>query len=46
MNDRNNIKINGQDLERIDLIKMHKDDKLWIKTNVDSNTIVMTHHLP
>ena len=25
---------------------MHKDDKLWLETNVDSNTIVMTHHLP
>ena len=46
MNDRNNIKINGQNLERIDLIKMHKEDKLWIEQNIDSNTIVMTHHLP
>ena len=46
MNDQNNIKINGQNLERIDIIKMHKDDKLWLETNVDSNTIVMTHHLP
>jgi len=46
MNDRNNIIINGQKLERIDLIKMHKEDKLWLDQNVDSNTIVMTHHLP
>jgi predicted phosphodiesterase len=46
MNDRHNIKINGQYLERIDLIKMHKEDKLWLEINVDSNTIVMTHHLP
>lgn len=46
MNDRHNIIINGQKLERIDLIKMHKDDKLWLEQNVDSNTIVMTHHLP
>ena len=46
MNDRNNIIINGQKLERIDLIKMHKADKIWLENNVDSNTIVMTHHLP
>ena len=46
MNDRNNIIISGQKLERIDLIKMHKEDKLWLEQNIDSNTIVMTHHLP
>jgi predicted phosphodiesterase len=46
MNDRYNIKIKGQNLERIDLIKMHKEDRKWLEENVDNNTIVMTHHLP
>jgi len=33
MNDRNNIKINNQNLERIDLIKMHKEDRELIENN-------------
>jgi predicted phosphodiesterase len=46
MNDKYNIKINGLNLEIDDIIKMHLEDKIWLENNVDSNTIVMTHHLP
>jgi predicted phosphodiesterase len=46
MNDKNFIKINDKKLERLKLIELHKEDKKWIKNNVDKNTIVMTHHLP
>jgi predicted phosphodiesterase len=38
MNDKNNIKINGQYLERNDFLKMHKDDIAWLNEQIDCNT--------
>ena len=40
MNDKNNIKINGQYLERNDFLKMYKDDKAWLNEQIDCNTPV------
>lgn len=33
-------------LSRQDVIEFHKKDKAWLESQVDANTIVMTHHLP
>jgi hypothetical protein len=49
MNDRNFIKINDKNIDRMDIINLYKEDKKWIKDNLadsDKNIIVITHHLP
>jgi predicted phosphodiesterase len=50
LNDGTNIKIkkNGENhnLSQQDILEFHKKDKEWLESQVDSNTIVMTHHLP
>lgn len=33
-------------LSREDVLEFHEKDKAWLESQVDANTIVMTHHLP
>jgi hypothetical protein len=33
-------------LSQQDVLEFHEKDKAWLESQVDSNTIVMTHHLP
>ena len=44
------IKIKKDDilrhLSREDVLELHEKDKAWLESQVDANTIVMTHHLP
>ena len=50
LNDGNYIKINKDNIVRYisstDIQEFHKKEKEWLEKEVDSNTIVMTHHLP
>lgn len=46
MNDSKEIKYKSENIKRENILQFHREDKQWIKNNVDSNTIVMTHHLP
>ena len=46
MNDSQYIYKNGSYLSLSDLLDMHRQDKEWLDSQVDENTIVVTHHLP
>lgn len=50
LNDGVNIKIKKDGIERHlsreDVLEFHEKDKAWLESQVDANTIVMTHHLP
>lgn len=46
MNDSQYIYKNGTYLSLNDLLDMHRKDKEWLESKVDSNTIIVTHHLP
>jgi predicted phosphodiesterase len=46
MNDSKYIYKNGACMTLDDLLEIHRKDKEWLASNVDSNTIVMTHHVP
>lgn len=45
-NDYKYIFKNDSQLSFEALTDMHEQDKLWLDENIDSNTIVVTHHLP
>jgi len=46
MNDSKYIYKNGSYLRLPDLLDMHRQDKEWLDSQVDENTIVITHYLP
>lgn len=46
MNDSRYIYKDGTCLSLDDLLDIHHKDKDWLNTNTDSNTIVVTHHIP
>ena len=50
LNDGAYIKIKKDGIERYlsreDVLEFHEKDKAWLESQVDFNTIVMTHHLP
>jgi len=46
MNDSQYIYKNGSYLRLPDLLDMHRQDKEWLDSQVDENTIVITHYLP